>query len=125
MNLETIEIKAFVPATDFELSKRFYRELGFNLPWSSDELAYLYAGSCSFLLQDIHGRTLAEPFMMHLLVEDVASWWRHVGEQRLAERYGIRTEPPEDKPWGVREFTLSDPSGVVWRIGTSIAQIRE
>jgi len=123
MNLETIEIKAFVPASDFEFSKRFYRELGFNLPWSSDELAYLYAGNCSFLLQNIHGRPVRDPFMMHLLVEDVASWWQYVGEQRLAERYGVHTEPPEDKPWGVREFVLADPSGVIWRIGTSLAQI--
>ena len=123
MNLETIELKAFVPASDFELSKRFYRDLGFNIPWSSDALAYLYAGNCSFLLQDIHGRDIAEPFMLHLLVEDVAAWWRLVGEQRLAERYGVPAEPPADRPWGVREFVLSDPGGVVWRIGTSIAQL--
>ena len=29
MNLATVEIKAFVPATDFELSKNFYLALGF------------------------------------------------------------------------------------------------
>lgn len=123
MNLETIEIKAFVPARDFELSKRFYRDLGFNIPWSSDELAYLYAGDSSFLLQNVHRREHAENFMMHMLVEDVAAWWRVVQDQRLAERYGVRNEPPEDRPWGIREFVLFDPSGVVWRIGTSIAQL--
>ena len=124
MNLDTIELKAFVPAPDFGLGMRFYRDLGFNLPWSSDELAYLYVGRCSFLLQNVHGRPLRDPFTMHLLVEDVASWWRHVEELRLAERYEVRTEPPEDKPWRVREFALTDPGGVVWRIGTSLAQIK-
>ena len=123
MNLETIELKAFVPAIDFGLGKRFYRDLGFNIPWSSEELAYLYAGNCSFLLQNTHGRAIAEPFTLHLLVEDVASWWQLVEEHRLAERYGVRAEPPGDRPWGVREFVLDDPSGVEWRIGTSIAQI--
>ena len=27
--MDTVEIKAFVPARDFELSKRFYADLGF------------------------------------------------------------------------------------------------
>lgn len=30
-NLKTVEIKAFVPAKDFALSKRFYQELGFTM----------------------------------------------------------------------------------------------
>ena len=38
-NLTAIEIKAFVPAKDFELSKRFYQDLGFTIAWSSDGLA--------------------------------------------------------------------------------------
>jgi hypothetical protein len=39
-NMTAVEIKAFVPARDFELSKRFYVDLGFELAWSSDDLAY-------------------------------------------------------------------------------------
>lgn len=120
MNMETIEIKAFVPSRDFELSKRFYRDLGFNIPWSSDELAYLYAGNCSFLLQKFYVKEHADNFMMHMLVEDVESWWRLVQEQRLAERYGVRAEPPADRPWRIRDFVLFDPTGVAWRIGTSM-----
>jgi len=51
MNLTAVEIKAFVPARDFERAKAFYRALGFELPWSSDELAYVRHGNTSFLLQ--------------------------------------------------------------------------
>jgi predicted lactoylglutathione lyase len=29
-SLATVEIKAFVPASDFDLSKKFYRDLGFT-----------------------------------------------------------------------------------------------
>lgn len=39
MNLETVEVKAFVPARDMDLSLRLYRGLGFSVPWSSDDLA--------------------------------------------------------------------------------------
>ncbi|WP_254063294.1 hypothetical protein [Rhodanobacter sp. L36] len=50
--MESVEIKAFVPARDFERSKRFYIDLGFALAWSADGLACLHAGKSSFLLQD-------------------------------------------------------------------------
>lgn len=119
-DLGTIEIKAFVPARDMELSLRFYRDLGFQVPWSSNELAYLHAGDCSFLLQRFYVAEHAANFMMHLLVADVGAWWRHVESQRLAERYGVRALPPEDRPWKIRDFVLTDPTGVLWRIGQNI-----
>ncbi|PNS07951.1 VOC family protein [Solilutibacter silvestris] len=115
--LGVVEIKAFVPARDFELSKRFYRDLGFEIPWSSDDLAYLHAGNASFLLQKFYEPEHAGNFMMHLLVHDVEAWWQRVQSQRLAERYDVRTEPPADRPWMIRDFVLFDPSGVLWRIG--------
>ena len=37
--LVAIELKANLPARDFELSKQFYRELGFTLCWSNGGLA--------------------------------------------------------------------------------------
>jgi catechol 2,3-dioxygenase-like lactoylglutathione lyase family enzyme len=119
-NLRTVEIKAFVPARDMELSLRFYRDLGFEVPWSSDELAYLHAGDCSFLLQKFYVPDHAANFMMHLLVADVEAWWRRVESQRLPERYGVRASPPGDRPWGIRDFVLTDPTGVMWRIGRNI-----
>jgi hypothetical protein len=33
-NLKTVELKPFVPAKDFELSKRFYQDFGFTMKWS-------------------------------------------------------------------------------------------
>ena len=38
-NMATVEIKAFVPSKDFELSKNFYTELGFTVAWSSTDMA--------------------------------------------------------------------------------------
>ena len=49
MNLAVVEIKAFVPARDFEKSKQFYLALGFEIPWTSDDLAYVRYGETSFL----------------------------------------------------------------------------
>lgn len=114
--LNTIELKAFVPAKDFDLSKRFYEELGFRVSWSSDELAYLHHGNCSFLLQRFYVKELAENLMMHLLVEDVDAWWRQVDSKNIARKYQVKVGRPEQQPWGMRDFVLTDPSGVLWRI---------
>ena len=119
--LETVEIKAFVPARDFALSKQFYQDLGFELAWSSENMAYLHHGNCSFLLQGFYVREHADNFMMHLLVTDVDAWWRHVEAKGIASKYNVAAGPPEDRPWGIRDFTLVDPTGVLWRIGQDIS----
>ena len=121
MNLAAVEIKTFVPARDFAASKAFYTMLGFEVPWSSDDLAYVRHGATSFLLQKFYVPEHAGNFMMHLLVENVDAWWRHVEAQGIAAKYGVKTEPPEDRPWGIRDFLLVDPTGVLWRIGENIS----
>jgi catechol 2,3-dioxygenase-like lactoylglutathione lyase family enzyme len=118
--LKIVEVKAFVPSRDFALSKQFYQDLGFELAWSSDDLAYLRRGTSSFLLQNFYNKEHAGNFMMHLLVEDVDAWWGHVETQGLIGRYGVKAEPPSDKPWGLRDFVIVDPTGVLWRVGQNI-----
>ena len=123
--LRTVELKAFVPSKDFALSKQFYQDLGFELAWSSEDLAYFRNGVSSFLLQKFYNKEHADNFMMHLLVEDVEAWWSHVEIQGLIGRYGVKAEPPDDKPWGIGEFVIIDPSGVLWRIGQNIEHLSE
>jgi catechol 2,3-dioxygenase-like lactoylglutathione lyase family enzyme len=120
VNLTAVEIKAFVPARDFAASKAFYAQLGFELPWSSEDLAYVRHGSTSFLLQKFFVPEHAGNFMMHLLVEDVDEWHRHVLSCGVVQEFGSHVEPPADRPWGLRDFPLTDPSGVLWRIGQNI-----
>jgi catechol 2,3-dioxygenase-like lactoylglutathione lyase family enzyme len=118
--LTTIEAKAYVPAKDFDLSKQFYRDLGFDVVWSSDALAYVRNGVSSFLLQNFYNKEHADNFMMHLLVDDVEAWWDHVQAQELIAKYGVFAEPPADRSWGIRDFVIVDPTGVLWRIGQNI-----
>ena len=119
-NMTTVEAKAFVPAKDFALSKRFYQDLGFEIAWSSDDLAYVRHGNASFLLQNF--KEPPDNFMMHLLVKDVEAWWTHVQAVGLAGKYGVNVEPPADRPWGIRDFVVVDPSYVLWRIGQNLGK---
>jgi len=57
---------------------------------------------------------------MHLLVENVDDWHAHVVAARVGERFGVKFGEPGNRPWGMRDFTLVDPSGVLWRIAQNI-----
>jgi len=116
-NLRVTEIKAFVPAKNFEVSKQFYKDLGFTMASEGGGVACFRFGNVSFLLQDFCVESLAENFMMHIVVEDVDSWWSHVLATGLTAKYGVNATAIESQPWKMRDFCLFDPSGVLWRIG--------
>jgi uncharacterized glyoxalase superfamily protein PhnB len=116
-NLNVTEIKAFVPARDFELSKQFYQDLGFTLASSEEGIAYFHHGNASFLLQDFCVDEHIKNFMMHLLVENVDDWHQKIVDTGLATKYNVVVGSIELQPWRMRDFTLFDPSGVLWRIG--------
>jgi predicted lactoylglutathione lyase len=120
MNLTPVEIKAFLPATDFERSKQFYLALGFAIPWSSDDLAFVHFGESSFLLQAFNEPEFAKNYQMHLLVQNVDDWHSHVVASGVAARFGVQVGELADRPWAMRDFTLFDPSGVLWRIGQNL-----
>lgn len=117
MNLETIEIKAFVPARELKQSIAFYEALGFEATMESGDLAYLSHGRTAFLLSEFYNPEHANNFVMHMLVADADDWFRNVEASQVVETFSIRLSPPEDRPWGIRDFTLIDPTGVLWRIG--------
>ncbi len=114
MNLNAVEIKAFVPTKDFLLSKSFYEALGFEIPWSDEDLAYVRHGETSFFLQNFYIAELANNFMMHMLVENVDDWRAHILASGVRERFGLKVGELVDQPWRMRDFHVWDPSGVLW-----------
>lgn len=120
LNLRVTEVKAFVPARDFELSKRFYQDLGFTMASEGGGVAYFHRDHASFLLQDFCVDEHVKNFMMHLLVENLDDWHKQIAESGLAEKYRVEVGPIEVQPWRMRDFTLFDPSGVLWRIAENV-----
>ncbi len=120
--LVAVELKAHLPAKDFEVAKQFYQEIGFTLCWSNAGLALLHYGphgvhgEPAFLLQDFYVKEFAENLQMHLLVKDVDAWWQQIQAKQIPRKYGVEMGPPENRDWGMRDFTLVDPSGVLWRV---------
>lgn len=120
MTDRVVEIKAFVPARDYALSLRFYVDMGFTLASDTGGVAYFHHGSAAFLLQHFYDARHAGNFVMHLLVENVEAWWQRLHDAALASTYGVTLTEPELRPWGMRAFTLTDPSGVLWRIAENV-----
>ncbi len=112
-----LDLKTFVPAKDFELSRRFYRDLGFQEKWGDDQVCELEIGAYRFLLQKFYVKAHAENFMMSLMVENADTWWEHIQRIGLIDKYNLAmAKAPELQPWGLRVLYLSDPSGVLWHI---------
>lgn len=124
--LTAIELKVHLPAKDFEVSKQFYQDIGFTLCWSNGDLALLHYGphgqpvQIGFLLQDYYVKEFAENLQMHLLVKDVDAWWAQMQARQISQKYGVGIGQPEDRVWKMRDFTLFDPSGVLWRVAQEI-----
>ena len=111
------EIKAFVPAKDYQVSKNFYTDLGFTMGHEVSGTAYFYFENCSFLLQDFYEEDHANNFMMHILVEDIKAWHEKIQSSGLIEKYDTRVTEVQMQPWEMLDFVLYDPSGVLWRFG--------
>ena len=107
-------MRPMVPAKDFEISKRFYIELGFQPRALTDRLVEMQLGVFSFILQAYYVREWADNFVVHVTVSDVAQWWDHIVSLDLQARYGVKTQAPEPQGWSV-VAGVTDPSGVLWR----------
>ena len=118
--MKTIEIKAFVPSKDFELSKQFYQDLGFELASDSNGIACFKSFNSSFLLQDFYEEKHAKNFMMHLLVEGIEQFHSELKNSVIEEKYKTQISDIAKQPWGMYDFSVVDPSGVLWRIGQNI-----
>lgn len=114
---KVLDLKAFVPARDFELSRRFYLDLGFRQNWGDSQICELEIEGYRFLLQKFYVKEHAGNFMMSLMVENADDWWEHIKTIGLIEKYRLSmAKPPELQPWGLRVLYLADPSGVLWHI---------
>ena len=72
------------------------------------------------MLQEFYEPKHCENFMMHLLVSDAVAWHCHVVSSGVVEKYGVQVSDVTEQPWNMLDFVLTDPSGVLWRIGQNI-----
>ena len=110
---------AIVPTSDMEASTAFYALLGLSVAADFGAYRIMEDGRGWRLhLNPMPGwpaRVEDNPFGLYLYVEDVDAVADRVRD-RIIERGA-----PHAKPWGTYEFAVSDPTGVLVRIGRIIA----
>lgn len=108
----------FVPAKDFALSSRFYRDLGFAEVASIEKAVRFERDGYGFWLQDYYVEDWAGNFMFCLYVDDINAWWSHIKAMAFNETYSgtarVLAEPHSQEGGLMMQF--SDPSGVLWHI---------
>jgi catechol 2,3-dioxygenase-like lactoylglutathione lyase family enzyme len=95
-----------LPVADLERSLAFYGGLlGFEVEYRDERMAYLpEAGLILDLVDD--GDSIGGGTVLGLRCDDADEVFAD-----LAARGAPLADPPEDRPWGVRNFYLTDPDG--------------
>jgi catechol 2,3-dioxygenase-like lactoylglutathione lyase family enzyme len=118
--------RPFLPAKDYPASLRFYEAVGFKAYHLGEAMASMSLGPHAFILHSHGVEPEDSPWVMHVLVEDVRGWWRHLDSLDLARRFGVPAlGPPRDEPWGLTVVYLSDPSGTLWHFAQDTVSMKE
>jgi catechol 2,3-dioxygenase-like lactoylglutathione lyase family enzyme len=115
-------LTAILPCNDLDASERFYNRLGFSRPESErpapgelDGYRMLSNGEGGHLhlTEAVEGWLVPgrNPFGLYLYFEDVDGLALEFKDKLIGRR------GPEDKPWGMYEFALSDPDETLVRVG--------
>lgn len=109
--------RPFLPARNFDASKRFYETLGFTKLLDAPEVAIFAIGSGGFLLQNHYVDGWAKSFMMQLMVDNLDRWWTHIQALDLTATFAVPApKEPAAQPWGLKIAYVTDPSGVLWHV---------
>jgi hypothetical protein len=107
---------AILPCNNLDASEAFYAKLGFRRGSGSEDYRILCdgKGASLHLASAVEGWLLPgrNPFGLYLYTEDV---------DELAAAFGdLVKHAPENKPWGMYEFVLSDPDETLVRVGRPV-----
>jgi hypothetical protein len=117
MEHSAISIRPFIGAKNFELSKSFYRDLGFQESILTPTMSLFKTQQVGFYLQDAFVKDWIDNTMVFLEVEDVGRYWNELLALNLQSKYtDVRLTPIRVDYWG-RECFLHDPSGILWHFG--------
>ncbi len=117
MKHKAISIRPFIGAKNFEVSRSFYRDLGFEESILSPNMSYFKTECLGFYLQDAYVQDWIDNSMIFLEVEDVDNYWKELLVLDLTTKYKqVKLSPIREKDWG-RECFLHDPSGILWHFG--------
>ncbi|MFM6925783.1 MAG: glyoxalase [Ferruginibacter sp.] len=115
---QATSLRPFIGAADFEESRHFYKELGFQESAISGQLSYFsITPQLGFYLQNAYVKDWVDNTMLFVEVKDAEDQYRQLEKLALHQKYkNVRLIPIKDNDWG-RECFLHDPAGILWHFG--------
>ena len=110
-------IRPFIGAKNYEVSRQFYQDLGFQESILSPDMSYFKTDGVGFYLQDAYVKDWIGNTMVFMEVDDVKRFWNELLALELTSKYEhVKLTPVRELTWG-RECFLHDPSGILWHFG--------
>jgi hypothetical protein len=110
-------IRPFIGARNFEISRSFYRYLGFQETVLDTNMSLFKVNELGFYLQNAYVKDWIENTMVFLEVDDADRYQQQLLELNLTEKYPeVKLSAVRVDYWG-KECFLHDPSGVLWHFG--------
>lgn len=122
MQLDIKSLRPFIGAKNFNVSRAFYSDLGFEEVVISSDLSLFTADQLSFYLQNYYQKDWIENTMLFLEVKDVDTTFQNLQASALDKKYaGVKLIPIRKESWGEECFLL-DPAGVLLHFGSFLVR---
>ncbi|KFF23547.1 VOC family protein [Chryseobacterium vrystaatense] len=110
-------IRPFIGAGNFEISRNFYKDLGFEEVILDSKLSVFKKEQTAFYLQDYYAKDWIENTMIFMEVENTDEFWKELQALNLTEKYeSVKLTPVRTMDWG-KECFVHDPAGILWHFG--------
>jgi catechol 2,3-dioxygenase-like lactoylglutathione lyase family enzyme len=117
MKHKAISIRPFIGAKNFEISRIFYQNLGFQEVVLGNDFSYFHTESIGFYLQDAYVKDWIDNTMIFMEVDNVDRYYNELLALELPKKYeGVKLTSIRVENWG-KECFLHDPSGILWHFG--------
>ncbi len=118
MNEQAKSVRAFIGSKNFDISRAFYKDLGFEESVISKNMSYFKIyDTLGFYLQDAYVEDWINNTMIFVEVENVEDYYNKLKSLELQNKYkNVRLTPIKNDVWGSECF-LHDPSGILWHFG--------
>ncbi len=117
MNHKAVSIRPFIGAKNFEISRKFYQDLGFQEVILEHNFSYFKTEGIGFYLQDYYIKDWVDNSMIFMEVDSVERYYQELFALNLSSKYeDVRLIPIKTNDWG-KECFLHDPSGILWHFG--------
>jgi hypothetical protein len=110
-------IRPFIGAKEYDLSRNFYLDLGFQEIIISADMSYFNSDGLGFYLQNAYVKDWIDNTMVFMEVENVTRFWNELIALELTSKYkNVKLVPIRELDWG-KECFVHDPSGILWHFG--------